>query len=73
MRNARVNTRMIHEDFSRQELERKDPVYPYNILVMAHRPDESELITLFDVHPMRKRQRELLRTVGDNENSCCRS
>jgi hypothetical protein len=42
MRNARVNTRMIHEDFSRQELERKDPVYPYNILVMAHRPDESE-------------------------------
>jgi SAM-dependent methyltransferase len=29
---------MVQEDFSRKELEYKDPSYPYNILVMAHRP-----------------------------------
>ena len=29
---------MVQEDFSDAELDQKDPVYPYNILVRAHRP-----------------------------------
>lgn len=29
---------MVQEDFSRAELEKKDPVYPYNILVRARKP-----------------------------------
>ena len=29
---------MVQEDFSVKELELKDPIYPYNVLVRAHRP-----------------------------------
>ena len=29
---------MVQEDFSKAELERKDPVYPYNVLIRARKP-----------------------------------
>ena len=32
---------MVQEDFTRAEMDRKDPVYPYNVLVRAHRTDDS--------------------------------
>jgi SAM-dependent methyltransferase len=31
---------MVVQDFSKRELDHKDPVYPYNVLVRAHRPED---------------------------------
>lgn len=36
---------MVQEDFTTKELEIKDPVYPYNCLIRAHRPTAEELVS----------------------------